>query len=38
MAVRVGFEPTIGLTLCLVSSEVLSTTQPPYHFLVDITG
>ena len=29
MAERVGFEPTIELPLCRISSAVLSTTQPP---------
>ena len=29
MAERVGFEPTVGLTLRLISSQVHSTTLPP---------
>ncbi len=29
MAERVGFEPTIRLPVCRISSAVLSTTQPP---------
>ena len=29
MAERVGFEPTIPLRVCRISSAVLSTTQPP---------
>ena len=26
-----GFEPTLGLLLSLISSQVPSTTQPPFH-------
>ena len=29
LAERVGFEPTVGLTLRLISSQVHSTTLPP---------
>ena len=29
LAERVGFEPTIPLRVCRISSAVLSTTQPP---------
>ena len=32
MAERVGFEPTIRLPVCRISSAVLSTTQPPLRF------
>ncbi len=32
MAERVGFEPTIELPLCRISSAVLSTTQPPLRY------
>ncbi len=31
MAEREGFEPSIELPLCRISSAVLSTTQPPLH-------
>src|SRR5579871_5473308 len=31
MAEGVGFEPTLGLLLSLISSQVPSTTQPPFH-------
>jgi hypothetical protein len=30
MAEGVGFEPTLGLLLSLISSQVPSTTQPPF--------
>jgi hypothetical protein len=30
MAEGVGFEPTLGLPLSLISSQVPSTTQPPF--------
>ena len=33
MAEGVGFEPTLGLPLSLISSQVPSTTQPPFHSL-----
>lgn len=32
VAERVGFEPTIRLPVCRISSAVLSTTQPPLRF------
>src|SRR6185503_2221914 len=31
MAEREGFEPSIPLRVCRISSAVLSTTQPPLH-------
>src|SRR5687767_12813621 len=31
LAEGVGFEPTLGLLLGLISSQVPSTTQPPFH-------
>src|SRR5882757_5004299 len=31
MAEGVGFEPTVGLPLLLISSQVPLTTQPPFH-------
>jgi hypothetical protein len=31
MAEGVGFEPTLGLPLSLISSQVPSTTQPPFR-------
>ncbi len=31
LAERVGFEPTVGLHLRLISSQVHSTTLPPLH-------
>ena len=31
MAEGVGFEPTLGLLLSLISSQVPSTTQPPFQ-------
>ena len=31
MAEGVGFEPTLGLLLSLISSQVPSTTQPPFR-------
>lgn len=31
MAEGVGFEPTVGLLLLLISSQVPLTTQPPFH-------
>src|SRR5690242_8294270 len=31
VAEGVGFEPTVGLLLRLISSQVPSTTQPPFH-------
>ena len=31
LAEGVGFEPTLGLLLSLISSQVPSTTQPPFH-------
>ena len=31
MAEGVGFEPTLGFPLSLISSQVPSTTQPPFH-------
>ena len=31
LAEGVGFEPTLGLPLSLISSQVPSTTQPPFH-------
>ena len=34
MAEGVGFEPTLGLPLSLISSQVPSTTQPPFHSLI----
>jgi hypothetical protein len=34
VAEGVGFEPTVGLPLLLISSQVPLTTQPPFH-LVD---
>jgi hypothetical protein len=34
MAERVGFEPTIPLRVCRISSAVLSTTQPPLRTLL----
>ncbi len=36
MAEGVGFEPTVGLLLLLISSQVPLTTQPPFHY-VDFT-
>ena len=32
LAEGVGFEPTVGLPLLLISSQVPLTTQPPFHF------
>ena len=32
MAEGVGFEPTVGLPLLLISSQVPLTTQPPFRF------
>ena len=32
MAEGVGFEPTLGLLLSLISSQVPSTTQPPFRW------
>ena len=32
MAEGVGFEPTVGLPLLLISSQVPLTTQPPFLF------
>jgi hypothetical protein len=32
MAEGVGFEPTLGFPLSLISSQVPSTTQPPFRF------
>ncbi len=32
MAEGVGFEPTLGFPLSLISSQVPSTTQPPFHY------
>ena len=34
LAEGVGFEPTLGLLLSLISSQVPSTTQPPFHSFV----
>ena len=34
MAEGVGFEPTVGLLLLLISSQVPLTTQPPFHPLL----
>ena len=34
MAEGVGFEPTLGLPLSLISSQVPSTTQPPFQLLI----
>ncbi len=31
VAEGVGFEPTVGLPLLLISSQVPLTTQPPFH-------
>ena len=31
VAEGVGFEPTVGLRLLLISSQVPSTTQPPFR-------
>ena len=37
MAEGVGFEPTLGFPLSLISSQVPSTTQPPFHsFIINI--
>ena len=36
MAERVGFEPTVGLHLRLISSQVHSTTLPPLHSIETI--
>ena len=33
LAEGVGFEPTLGLLLSLISSQVPSTTQPPFRLL-----
>ena len=35
MAEGVGFEPTVGLPLLLISSQVPLTTQPPFHSFID---
>jgi hypothetical protein len=35
MAEGVGFEPTLGLPLSLISSQVPSTTQPPFRSLIN---
>ena len=35
MAEGVGFEPTLGLLLSLISSQVPSTTQPPFRFIIN---
>gem|GEM_PF-1556473 len=32
LAEGVGFEPTLGLLLSLISSQVPSTTQPPFRY------
>ena len=34
MAEGVGFEPTLGLLLSLISSQVPSTTQPPFRSFI----
>ena len=34
LAEGVGFEPTLGLPLSLISSQVPSTTQPPFRTLI----
>ena len=34
MAEGVGFEPTLGLPLSLISSQVPSTAQPPFRTLI----
>ena len=34
MAEGVGFEPTLGLPLSLISSQVPSTAQPPFRALI----
>ena len=34
MAEGVGFEPTLGLLLSLISSQVPLTTQPPFHTFI----
>ena len=34
MAEGVGFEPTLGFPLSLISSQVPSTTQPPFHSFI----
>ena len=34
MAEGVGFEPTLGFPLSLISSQVHSTTLPPFHTLI----
>ena len=36
LAERVGFEPTVGLHLRLISSQVHSTTLPPLHSIETI--
>ena len=36
MAERVGFEPTVGLTLRLISSQVHSTTLPPLRTIYNM--
>ena len=33
MAEGVGFEPTVGLPLRLISSQVPLTTQPPFRYV-----
>ena len=35
MAEGVGFEPTLGFPLSLISSQVPSTTQPPFRSLIN---
>jgi hypothetical protein len=37
LAEGVGFEPTVALRLRLISSQVPSTTQPPFR-LIDFIG
>jgi hypothetical protein len=34
MAEGVGFEPTVGLLLLLISSQVPLTTQPPFRSII----
>ena len=34
LAEGVGFEPTLGLPLSLISSQVPSTAQPPFRTLI----